>query len=200
MGRRSDHSRAELEALMLRHGAALMAETGYARFSAREVAKRVGYSVGTVSNLFGSVDGLVVAVNARTYRLWAESIERRLHGVAAAERPFEVVRGYFDFAAANPNLWAAIYDHRLTPEAAIPEPLAEARSALTGIAMREIAAVLPQAAQPHISRLAHSLIATVHGHCVFALLGSFRILGEADPLGMAVDRVRQALEAEGARL
>jgi hypothetical protein len=48
MGRRSDHSRAELEALILAEGHALMAEAGYARFSAREVAKRVGYSIGTL--------------------------------------------------------------------------------------------------------------------------------------------------------
>ena len=41
MGRRSDHSREELEELILAEGHRLLAETGYARFSAREVAKRV---------------------------------------------------------------------------------------------------------------------------------------------------------------
>src|SRR5207253_2291494 len=50
MARRSDHTRAELEALILDEGHRLMAETGYARFSAREVAKRVGYSIGTIYN------------------------------------------------------------------------------------------------------------------------------------------------------
>ena len=42
MGRRSDHSREELEKLILEEGHRHMAEAGFARFSAREVAKRIG--------------------------------------------------------------------------------------------------------------------------------------------------------------
>ena len=42
--------------------------------------------------------------------------------------------------------------------------------------------------------LARSLLATVHGHCFFTMNGTFRILGETDPLSAALDRVRDALE------
>ena len=56
MGRRSDHSREELRELILKAGETLMAEVGFADFSAREVAKRIGYSIGTIHNVFGSVD------------------------------------------------------------------------------------------------------------------------------------------------
>ena len=62
MGRRSDHGREELEALILDAGRQVLAEGGYARFSAREVAKRIGYSVGTIMHVFGNVDGLMVAI------------------------------------------------------------------------------------------------------------------------------------------
>jgi hypothetical protein len=41
--------------------------------------------------------------------------------------------------------------------------------------------------------LARSLLATVHGHCFFTLNGTFRILGEGDPLAAALDRVADAL-------
>ena len=44
MGRRSDHTRDELEQLIVGAGHTLLAEVGYQRFSAREVAKRIGYS------------------------------------------------------------------------------------------------------------------------------------------------------------
>jgi AcrR family transcriptional regulator len=40
-----------------------MAEEGFARFSTREVAKRIGYSVGTIYNMFDNADALVVAIN-----------------------------------------------------------------------------------------------------------------------------------------
>src|SRR5690242_1470435 len=104
MGRRSDHGRDELEVLILDAGQQLMAEVGYGRFSAREVAKRIGYSVGTIMNVFGNVDGLVMAINSRTFTLWAEWLERRLSGVAGSERIKSLVQGYFDFAEANRNL------------------------------------------------------------------------------------------------
>ncbi len=80
MGRRSDHSREQLEELILAEGHALMAETGYARFSAREVAKRVGYSIGTIYNVFGSLDALLLAINSRTFVLWAEWLRERAGG------------------------------------------------------------------------------------------------------------------------
>ena len=71
MGRRSDHSRAELQALIVAVGHALMAEQGFARFSTREVAKRIGYSVGTIYNMFENADALVLAINTCTFALWA---------------------------------------------------------------------------------------------------------------------------------
>ncbi|MFT3966255.1 MAG: TetR-like C-terminal domain-containing protein [Sphingobium sp.] len=209
MGRRSDHSRNELEAMILREGGQLMAESGFSHFSAREVAKRIGYSVGTVVTLFSGVDGLVVAINAETFRLWAGHLERRLEDAAGPERIARLVEAYFDFASANPNRWAAIYEHRLPPGAAMPDALACARAALTDIVTREVAAILPpdrrdggdsdgDKARDGAARLSRSLIATVHGHCVFALNGSFALLGEDDPLALASARVTESLRAMGA--
>lgn len=199
MGRRSDHSREELEALILGEGQHLLAETGFARFSAREVAKRIGYSVGTVTMMFGGIDGLVSAINARTFLLWAAHIEARLDGVMRRDRVDALVAGYFAFAAENSNLWSAIYEHRLPP-GTMPEALAAARTALVAIIAREVAAVLPGARRDEAPALSRSLIATVHGHCTFALNGSFALLGETDPLGLATARVRETLRAHGAVL
>jgi hypothetical protein len=42
------------------------------------------------------------------------------------------------------------------------------------------------------------LLATVHGHCVFALNGTFALLEEHDPHGAALERVREVLAAAGA--
>lgn len=198
MGRRSDHRREELEALILDAGRQVLAETGYARFSAREVAKRIGYSVGTIMHVFGNVDGLVVAINSHTFALWAEWLETRLQQAEGPARIRALVRGYFDFAEANRNLWAAIYEHRLPEGMAMPEILASARARLTGVIIREIEAVLPEQSAPDAARLARSLIATVHGHCSFALGGTFAVMGESDALGLAKARVVEALRAHGA--
>jgi AcrR family transcriptional regulator len=197
MGRRSDHSRAELERMIVLEGHRQMAEVGFARFSAREVAKRIGYSIGTIYNVFGTHDRLILAINTRTFSLWADHLRARLEG-REGDRIRALVEGYFSFARANPNLWMAIYDHRLPPDAAMPEEYDAERGELTRIVTEEIAAALPEAARAGAPRLARSLIAIVHGHCTFALNGSFALMGEGEPLELALARVAESLAAAGA--
>jgi AcrR family transcriptional regulator len=194
MGRRSDHSRAELAELMVDAGHAHLAEAGFARFSAREVAKRVGYSVGTLYNVFGTIDRLMIMINGRTFELWADELEARLAS-GCADRIASLVFAYFDFARRNANLWMAIYDHRLPEGAALAPDQLEPRTRLVHIVAREVAAVLPPVRQGEALQLARSLIATVHGHCTFALNGSFALMGELDPEGLALARVRESLTA-----
>ncbi|NIJ20328.1 AcrR family transcriptional regulator [Sphingomonas naasensis] len=194
MGRRSDHSRAELEELILAAGHTLLAETGYAGFSAREVAKRVGYSVGTLYNVFESHDDLMLAINTRTFVEWAAWISARLER-AGEDRIAVLVDSYFDFATANRNLWMAIYDHRLPEGAAFPDRYAQDRRTLTLIVEQEIARVLPPERAHEAGPLTRSLLATVHGHCVFALNGTFALLEERHPRDAALARVREALAA-----
>ena len=194
MGRRSDHSRAELEVLIVAEGHRQMAEVGFARFSAREVAKRIGYSIGTLYNVFGSYDGLVLAINARTLALWAAHLRERLQR-PGEDRIATLVHGYFDFATANYNAWAALYDHRLAGGEAAPEWYQDLAADLVSIVAGEIAAALPEAARPRAVPLARSLIATVHGHCMFALNKTFRLLGETAPVDAALARVRESIAA-----
>jgi AcrR family transcriptional regulator len=178
--------------MIILEGHRQMAEVGFARFSAREVAKRIGYSIGTIYNVFGSHDRLILAINTRTFRLWADHLRERLEP-GEGDRIRVLVDGYFSFARDNQNLWMAIYDHRLPPDAAIPEDLETQRSELTEIVTAEVSAALPESARPDAPRLARSLIATVHGHCTFALNGTFALMGESDPLGLALQRVRESL-------
>jgi AcrR family transcriptional regulator len=196
MGRRSDHTREELQELILAEGQRLLAELGYARFSAREVAKRIGYSIGTIYNVFGSHDALLTALNSRTFLLWAQTLRERLAG-AGEDRIGALVRGYFDFAQGNPNLWMAIYDHRLAQDVEVPDQYRLLRAGLTDIVEEEIARALPHLDRKAIAALTRSLVATVHGHCAFALTGTFRLLGEEDPRGAALARVREILAANG---
>jgi AcrR family transcriptional regulator len=176
-----------------------MAEVGFARFSAREVAKRIGYAVGTLYNVFGSYDRLIVAINTRTFEQWAAYLEERL-AQPSTDRIAALVEGYFGFAAEHMPLWTAIYDHRLPPDMVMPDTFAARRGALTDVVVREVAAVLPVQLRDRAPRLARSLVATVHGHCIFALNGSFALLGETAPMEMAIARVRESLAASGASM
>jgi AcrR family transcriptional regulator len=194
MGRRSDHSRTELEALIIAEGHRLMAETGFAAFSAREVSRRIGYSIGTIYNVFESLDHLLIAINSRTFELWTDYLARRI-GRGGGDRIRTMVEAYFGFAREHPKLWMAIYDHRLPEGMAMPDRDMEKRQVLTRIVFDEVARQLPFRPQDEVEHLTRSLIATVHGHCTYELNGSFALMGEKDPVELALGRVREAIAA-----
>lgn len=197
MGRRSDHTRSELEDLFIAEGWRQLSETGLARFSARDVAKRVGYSIGTVYNVFGSYDGLMLAINARTLRLWSAYLQEQL-AQAGGDRIACLVQAYFEFAGKNPKTWIAIYEHHMADGGGAPDWYQEVSAELMGVVGAEIAAVLPGKPPEVVVGLARSLVATVHGHCVFALYRTFILLGETDPAGAALARAREAIAAANA--
>lgn len=196
MARRSDHSPEELRDLLLEAGHRLMSERGFSRFSAREAAKRGGYTVGTIYYVFGSLDAFVLAINTRTFEHWTGWIERALSACPPdADRIATLVRAYFGFAEANQNAWMAIYDHRRPSGMALNPAEVEQRSRLTRTIDVEVARALGEEISIATMRLTRSLIATVHGHCALKLAGSFSLMGETDPVGQAVARVHESLAA-----
>ncbi len=196
MGRRSDHSRAELEDMILSAGSALIAEAGLAGFSGREVARRIGYSIGTIHHVFGTADRLIAAINTRSFAAWALSLRERLEAAGPdGDRIAALVEGYFGFARAQPHLWSAIFDHRLPPEGGLTEADETGRGLLTRIVVEEIARAVGREADDTVAALSRSLIATVHGHCAFAISGAWALMGDAAPEAAALARVREALAA-----
>ncbi len=185
--------------MLVEEGHALLAERGFAKFSAREAARRAGYSVGTIYNVFGSLDAYLLAVNSHTFRQWSAWLEEALDGVSptGTARIEALVRAYFSFAAENANAWMAIYDHRIDRETDIAAEDVAAREALTAIVDREVAAWMRAGADgEEARRLVRSLIATVHGHCALWLSGSYALMNEPDPAGQALARVLEVLEAQ----
>jgi AcrR family transcriptional regulator len=192
MARRSDHNRMELRTLILSEAHAHMREVGFSRFSAREVAKRVGYSIGTLYNVYGSLDRLFVAVNTLTFDLWADAVEHAL-AEASGDPVATLVEAYFAFARENLNLWNSIYDHHL-PEGMDLEPHDdETRARLTGAVAQVVASALPESRRDAAVSLTRSLVATVHGHCAMELSGSYALMGSADAEGDALARVREVI-------
>lgn len=192
MGRRSDHSRAELREMIIAEGHRQMNETGYARFSAREVAKRIGYSIGTIYNVFGSYDRLILAINGRTLDMWRRMLEARLS--AGSADPLRAgIEAYFDFALQNRHAWTAVFDFRLPEGEETPEDYQVQVRSIMEVTVRLLTEILPADQSERARALAPSLLAIVHGHCFFKLNRTFDILGETSGLEACLARVRAAL-------
>ncbi len=66
MARRSDHTRAELHDMALGAARSIVTADGLAGLSTRRVAKAIGYSAGTLYQLFADLDDLIFHLNATT--------------------------------------------------------------------------------------------------------------------------------------
>ena len=178
--------------MIVAEGHRQMDEVGFARFSAREVAKRIGYSIGTIYNVFGNYDQLILAINGRTLSLWRAYLERQLEA-ETEDRMRRAIEAYFEFAFTHRHAWTAVYDFHLPEGGAPPEDYQAKVTAIFDIVVREISLCLPPDKQSCATDLARSLLASVHGHCLFALSGTFAILGGEDPVEDALARVHDAL-------
>ncbi len=144
---------------------------GLAALQARRIAREAGCAVGTLYNLFGDIDGLVVAVNAETLALLGASIGSAgvvLGTLSLEERLARLAMAYVDFALAHQRRWEAVFEHRLPEGRDAPASYLEDQDRLLGVIEAAIADFVPDAnGQRGIT--ARALFGAVHGIVALAL-------------------------------
>lgn len=109
MARRADHTREELYDLALVAAQKIVEKHGMAGLTARQVAKRIGYSTGTLYNVFDSFTDLIVHLNGRTLDSLYDFVtnEKPKDGVEATLRNFAY--RYIRFTTERSNLWSVVF-------------------------------------------------------------------------------------------
>ncbi|MBL8565007.1 MAG: TetR/AcrR family transcriptional regulator [Hyphomicrobiaceae bacterium] len=163
MGRRSVHTPEELREHILQAATELITSGGLAELSAREVARRIGYSAGTIYNVFDNLDDLILTIEGRML----DDLDRRLDQLPKStnsrQNLLNLAEAYLSFTHANPKLWNLLFEHHLPPGADVP---ASYRAKLDGLLARIEAALTPllQSRDPvELKRAARVLWAGVHG-------------------------------------
>jgi AcrR family transcriptional regulator len=120
MGRRSEHTPDALRELIIEACEAIISESGLAGLSAREIAKRVGYSPGTIYNVFDSLDDLILQVEARVL----DGLDARLAALknegSTNDRILSLARAYLAFTTERPRLWNLLFEHHLPAAMQVP--------------------------------------------------------------------------------
>ncbi|WP_293868638.1 TetR/AcrR family transcriptional regulator [uncultured Alsobacter sp.] len=126
---RSTYHHGDLRAALLRAGEQVLADTGPAGFSLREVARRVGVSHAAPAHHFGDTQGLLSALATEGFRrlLAAMRARQATAGPDARDRLLASGLGYVDCARSSPALFRLMFgDERI----ATPDPnLSEAGEA-----------------------------------------------------------------------
>ena len=66
MGRRSDHTAEELRRMTLDAARKIVSENGLRGLTTRSIAREIGYTVGTLYQIFDNVDRLIEQMNIET--------------------------------------------------------------------------------------------------------------------------------------
>ena len=96
----------------------IIAREGLKAFNLRELAKKAGYSLGSIYTYFNNADDLALQVNGNTLEALYEKIEKSIKNKAGRKKIMAAANAYFDFASENKNLWHAVMDFSrpVTPE------------------------------------------------------------------------------------
>ncbi len=175
MARRSDHSKEELIELAIQAGIELIEEKGFSKFSARAVASKMGYTVGTLYHLFGTLDDFILHINARTLDKWYDILEKGLK--KQKHDPIHyLAKAYMRFARDHYQRWTALFEHHIEEGKVVPDWYAPK---LTRFFTLVENALLPYTNNDHAEarRMGKVLWASIHGICVLALSGKLEIVG-----------------------
>ena len=157
---------------------AILKSEGIGALQARRVAMDSGCSVGTLYNIFESLDALIIAANAITVAELGDALaaSRAAQPAEAAleTRLLALAAAYLTFAVDNQHGWRALFEHRLPPDRNVPDWYREAQAPLFDIVASDVAPYVPDPEQR--ARAARALFGAVHGIVSLALdekLGAF---------------------------
>ncbi len=175
MARRKEHTHDEIRAMataaVLRH----LEVEPLDSLSLRKVAAAIGYVPSTLVNLFGSYQGLLLAVAEQTldelYRRLAASAQADpIQSQASESSQLEAMAGaYQQFAFAQPRAFQLIFELKATEEQGLSEHHAQLIAQLFGLIEACLARLLPELSTEQLLLSSRALWGGVHGLVSLAL-------------------------------
>ncbi|MDQ8193961.1 TetR/AcrR family transcriptional regulator [Coraliomargarita sp. SDUM461004] len=176
MARRKDHSREELTQLAIQAGRQIVIDQGPNALTTRKVAQAIGYTPGTLYNVFKNIDALIAAINIESMHSFADSL-RTLHqpGETSESRIRRIAQAYLDFHHAQPQLWSLLFAQPLNYNSD------DYHAAIHAIFDQVCDAIMPLSSSPTLARQkAKILWSTLHGICLLQQSGKLNV-SEPDP-------------------
>ena len=168
MGRRSSHTPEELRQLILDASRNIVESGGLLDFSAREIAKKIDYSAGTLYNVFRDLDDVLLTLQKQLLDDAASCLADVPRTGTPAHRLDALARAYVRFALDNKRLWNLLFQHQ-PPGEGVSGTLHDGVNAIIVTVTEALAALLPNAKAGEADRAARVLWAGVHGITAIAV-------------------------------
>lgn len=189
MARRSDHTRAELRDLILNAACTLLKHESAEAITARSIAKIIGYTPGTIYNLFESMNDIYLHINAQTLDALYEALTNSIRQNKTAT-PIANIKAmgecYMAFAKEHGARWAMIFNLKMTEQQKHIDWYDKKVEKIFEL-LEELMApfILPDQTQEK-KTAARILWASVHGLCFLQQTDKLSLIGENDAAANAV--------------
>lgn len=171
MGRRGDHSFEELSKMILDAAYDILEKEGYAKLSTRKIAAQIGYTVGTLYNVFQNLDDIFTNLNGRTLDKLIQHLNSAVANDSKESKVKVLAQAYIDFSRQNFNLWSTLFDYRFSENHQIPKWYNDKINSLYGAVEKSIRPLLSTKHQDETKEIITVLWSGIHGICILSIKG-----------------------------
>ncbi|WP_045837189.1 TetR/AcrR family transcriptional regulator [Hyphomicrobium sp. 99] len=163
MGRRSVHSPEELRQLILDASQTIVERNGITGLSAREIARMIGYSPGTLYNIFENLDDVLLTLQVQLMARTLEHMKRVPLGPHSDQNIEALAHSYVDFALVNRRMWSLFLAHSLPPGTTVPALLHDYTNSIIDIVRGALEPIAPNSPREALDATARTLWAGLNG-------------------------------------
>ncbi len=168
MARRSEHSQAEIKTMILDAAEQVVIAQGFSALKARNIAKEIGYTVGSLYMVYANMADLILHIHARTFD--AITLQLKQTPLSKSETAMEsLALVYMYYGAENFNRWRDIFDERLLISVETPDKYQDKIDHILAQFERCLATLKPELTTFELKTTAVAFFAGVHGICALSL-------------------------------
>lgn len=177
----------------------IVTSDGLVGLSAREIAKKIGYSAGTLYNVFENLDDLLLTIQIDMLAD-ATSHMRAVPQVPDHSANLKLLaEDYIDFALSHRRLWNLLFQHHLPDGKDVPNVLHEEVNRIIAIVTSALAPLMPGRDHKDVDRTARVIWAGVHGISAIAVTDKSPTMTTETAQLYVADLMDMFLAALGAR-
>lgn len=171
MARKTEERRSDLRKRLIDLAEEVITADGVDAVKARDLARRADCSVGAIYNVFDDLNGLIMAVNGRTFRRLGAHVSAALSEVDATPRDQLVImsHAYLDFAASNTPAWRALFDLQMSTDMAVPDWYLKELGDVFALIAAPLRVIFPDWSADKIDLMTRALFSSVHGIVLLGL-------------------------------
>lgn len=181
MARRKDHTREELNALILEAAWQIVLKEGLPALTARRLGTEIGYAAGTIYNFFASMDELYLQLNARVVDMLYDVLSDPAC-LDPKKSPVQNMRTmslrYMDFARRYRPLWLMLFNVQLPEDRQHMQWYQEKIDRLF-VPLEQLLTSYYKKGQEDTRRMAARILwSSVHGLCFLQETGKIPVIGK----------------------